>query len=80
MAPFKKGPFHLAKNARADILPFGIKGLFDYNRKGALLLSPGTVEVTIGKPLAYDDYKDLSVEELKSSVFNIISTLCKNPE
>ena len=27
MGPFKKGPFYLAKEAGADILPFGIHGL-----------------------------------------------------
>ncbi len=80
IGPFKKGPFHLAKNARADILPFGINGLYNYNRKGALLLAPGTVEVTIGKPLLYEDYKECSVEQLKDMVFEKIVTLSRENE
>ncbi len=73
--PFKKGPFHLAKGANADILPFGINGLFDYNKKGGFFLNPRTVKVNIGKPIAYDSFKDLPVEEIRQNVFDVIYTL-----
>ncbi|MBT3176129.1 MAG: 1-acyl-sn-glycerol-3-phosphate acyltransferase [Desulfobacula sp.] len=75
MAPFKKGPFHLAKKACADILPFGINGLFDYNQKGHLIINPGVVKVNIGKPIPYKTFKNLSVEELRENVFDRISNL-----
>jgi len=77
MAPFKKGPFHLAKGAKADIVPFAITGLFDYHQKGDLLLNPGEVKVKIGRPIPYDEFKDLSIEELRQSVFDLISNLNK---
>lgn len=75
ISPFKKGPFHLAKNTRADILPFGINGLFEYQPKGSLNLTPGIVRVTIGKPITYNSYKELSVEELRDKLYTKIVEL-----
>ncbi|RLC24753.1 MAG: hypothetical protein DRH93_03745 [Deltaproteobacteria bacterium] len=71
---FKKGPFYLAKEAQADILPFAINGLFDYHQKAGLILRPGTVKVTIGKPVFYNTFKDLSVEKIRQNMFD---TICK---
>jgi len=75
MGPFKKGPFYLAQEAGADILPFGIHGLFEFNPKSRFLLNPGRVFVNIGKPVPYEAVKDLSVEELRNYFFDIISGL-----
>jgi 1-acyl-sn-glycerol-3-phosphate acyltransferase len=77
MNPFKKGPFHLAKAAGADILPFGINGLFEYQHKGSLKLNPGVVRVNIGNPVAYAEFKDLSVQENSQRIFDIIQELSK---
>lgn len=75
MGAFKKGPFHLAKGARATILPFGISGLYDYNPKGRFELRPGIVRVAIGKPIPCDDYRLLTVEALRDKVFERIAGL-----
>ncbi len=75
MAPFKKGPFHLAKDANADILPFGIKGLYEYNKKGDFLLNPREVIVQIGKPVHHKSVQNLSVGELRDKIFTQISEL-----
>jgi len=75
ISPFKKGPFHLAKGAKADILPFAINGLFTYNRKSSLILRPGKVKVNIGKPVPYDTFKNLSVEEIRQKLFDNIFKL-----
>ncbi len=75
MAPFKKGPFHLAKGAKADILPFAISGLFDFHQKSSLILNPGRVTVNIGKPICYEEFKDLSVEQLRQDFFERILKL-----
>nr|NJM03722.1 1-acyl-sn-glycerol-3-phosphate acyltransferase [Desulfobacula sp.] len=80
MGPFKKGPFYLAKEAGADILPFGIHGLFEFNPKGSFLLNPGKVIVNIGKPVPYETVKDFSVEELRNYFFDIISGLSQKKE
>ena len=75
MSSFKKGPFHLAKGAKADILPFAITGLFEYHKKGSFLLKPGEVRVNIGRPILYDEFKDLPIEELRQHTFDIINHL-----
>jgi 1-acyl-sn-glycerol-3-phosphate acyltransferase len=75
VSPFKKGPFHLAKNTRADILPFGINGLFEYQSKGSLNLTPGIVRVTIGEPIPYKAYKRLSVTALRNKLYTEIRAL-----
>ncbi len=75
LGSFKKGPFYLAKGARADILPFGINGLFNYNRKGSLILTPGKVKVSIGRPIPYETFKDLSVDQLRKITFDRIYNL-----
>jgi len=77
IALFKKGPFHLAKGAKADILPFGIKGLYEYNKKGDFLLSPREVIVKIGMPVSHQSIADISVEELRDKVFDQISDLTR---
>lgn len=75
LLPFKKGPFYLAKDANADILPFGINGLFNYHNKNSWMITPGTVKVNIGTPIAYESIKDLSVEELSALIFDRIYNL-----
>ncbi len=78
MGPFKKGPFHLARNTRATILPVGICGLYQYNGKpGGLRLKPGRVSVTVGSPISYEKYQALSIEDLRDLVRNEILRLAK---
>lgn len=72
---FKKGPFHLAKNANTDILPFAIQGLYRYNKKGALLLSPGPAHVQIGPPIPFSTFQNLPVDALRDKVRNRIISL-----
>jgi 1-acyl-sn-glycerol-3-phosphate acyltransferase len=79
VGPFKKGGFHLAKNTKADILPLGIsKSLYDFKNKNSWKLSPQKVVVNIGKPLSYHSYKNLSVDQLKERVKEIIVNLAKS--
>ena len=75
MASFKKGPFHLAKGAKSDILPFFISGVFDYNQKSSMILRPGKVIMNIGKSISYNEFKNLSIEELRQHIFDIINNL-----
>lgn len=77
MGPFKKGPFHLAKATRATILPFGIHGLYEFQKRGGFHIRPGRVTVTIGEPIPWEAYKQLSVEELREKIFDQIRTLAR---
>jgi len=74
---FKKGPFFLALQAKADILPFSFSGFYRYNNKHSWHLNPGKILVRIGKPISYESYKDLSVDELRDLVRDTIVGLQK---
>ena len=75
LGEFKKGPFHLARKAGADILPFAISGLFDYNAKGAFHLNPKPVHVAIGSAIPFDAIKDMAAEQLRDQVRGAIAEL-----
>lgn len=72
---FKKGPFFLARQARADILPFSFSGFYRFNNKHSWLLNPGKMVARIGRPIYYDAYKKLSVDDLRDLVRNTIINL-----
>jgi 1-acyl-sn-glycerol-3-phosphate acyltransferase len=72
---FKKGPFFLALQARADILPFSFSGFYRFNNKHSWHLNPGKMVARIGKPIPYDAYKNFSVDELRDLVRNAIIDL-----
>ena len=74
---FKKGPFFLALQAGADILPFSFSGFYRYNNKHSLHLNPGKMVARIGKPIPYESYKGLSVDELRDFVRDTIIGLQK---
>ena len=69
---FKKGPFHLALAGQADILPFALCGLFEYNNKLGWTLNPTTAYVKFGNPISYASFKNDSVEALKKKVYDTI--------
>ncbi len=75
MGNFKKGPFHLASQAGADILPFAISGLFDYHPKGTFHLNPKPVRVAIGQAIPYATIVDMTPERLRDHVGEVIAEL-----
>ncbi len=77
MGPFKKGPFHLARKAGADILPFAVIGLFDYHRKGAFHLNPGPVRVAVGPAIPYAAIVKMTLDQLRDHVRGIIADLAE---
>ena len=77
MGEFKKGPFHLARQAGVDILPFAISGLYDYNCKGAFQLNPKVVQVSIAPAIAYSVCATMAPEQLRDHVRNVIAVLEK---
>jgi len=64
MRPFKKLPFHMAKEAGVDIIPFGISGLFRVKAKNNWLVQPTRIQVKYGKPISAETIKKLSKDEL----------------
>jgi 1-acyl-sn-glycerol-3-phosphate acyltransferase len=51
LAPFKSGPFYLAMETGAPIIPIAISGTQDMMRKGSAKIYPGTARVQMLSPI-----------------------------
>lgn len=56
--PFKKGPFVLAMEAGAPVVPVAIAGAAALNPKRRLSLRPGVIRIAIGPPVLPRDFPD----------------------
>jgi len=77
---FKKGPFHLAKNSGATIIPIGLIGGFKAKKKSDWKLRPGILRIRFGAPIYSKEYSDLTIEELRDSVRKRIKDLIKEKD
>lgn len=76
MIPFKNGAFKLAMDNGATILPITFKNHYKLLSDPSDLLGtayPGTSEVVIHKAITANEYKDLTMEQLKQKVFDTIN-------
>ncbi|GAC1432433.1 MAG: lysophospholipid acyltransferase family protein [Chloroflexota bacterium] len=51
MGPFRRGAFYIAQHARADVVPFTVRGSYAVNQRGSLMIRPGAISIVIGSPL-----------------------------
>jgi 1-acyl-sn-glycerol-3-phosphate acyltransferase len=56
LLPFKKGPFHLAMDSGAPVVPVTISGTYESWPKGRFALRPGTATVQFHPPLDPRDF------------------------
>lgn len=66
MLPFKKGPFYLAMETGAPVVPVSIWGTESMMKKGSLRITPGTAHVVFHAPIWPRDYA--SREDLMGAV------------
>jgi 1-acyl-sn-glycerol-3-phosphate acyltransferase len=72
LAAFKKGPFFLAEDTKAPIVPIAISGTQHMMRKGSFAIAPGVARVEFLKPIEPGEYA--SREELMAAVRGAIDT------
>jgi 1-acyl-sn-glycerol-3-phosphate acyltransferase len=72
LLPFKKGPFFLAMEAGAPVVPVSIAGATRLLPKGSVRLKSGTVSVTFHPPLHPAEFADK--EELITAVRDAIAS------
>ena len=72
LGEFKKGAFHLAKNTGASIIPIIINGAYEAKNINDWRLRPGTIKVYFSDSISEHIYKNMSVEELRDYVREII--------
>jgi len=78
LLPFKRGPFFLAMDSGAPVVPVSIVGATRMLPKGSLNLKSGTISVTFHAPLHPADYS--GKEELMAAVRNAIEAGLRTPE
>ena len=62
LAPFKKGPFHLAMQAGVPMVPIVLHDAIDIAPKGAFLYRPGTVKVEILPPVDTSSWSPKTID------------------
>ncbi|MBV8630549.1 MAG: 1-acyl-sn-glycerol-3-phosphate acyltransferase [Silvibacterium sp.] len=72
LQPFKKGPFYLAKETGAPVIPVSIWGTESMMKKGSLKIYPGTAHVTFHRPLDPNEFA--TREELMAAVRGAIES------
>ena len=76
LGEFKKGVFHFAKSTNvASIVPVGLIGAYRANIRNSWIINPGKLTAVFGEPITPQDYKDMSVEELRDLTKERISEL-----
>ncbi|MBC8346799.1 MAG: 1-acyl-sn-glycerol-3-phosphate acyltransferase [Candidatus Marinimicrobia bacterium] len=68
LGPFKKGPFHVAKNTGVTIVPVGLIGAYKAKNKNDWRIKPGILTIVFGDPIIKEDYENLSLDELQELV------------
>jgi 1-acyl-sn-glycerol-3-phosphate acyltransferase len=72
LLPFKKGPFYLAMETGAPVVPISIWGTESMMKKGSVRITPGTAHVVFHAPLWPRDYA--TREELIAAVRQSIAS------
>ena len=68
LGEFKKGGFILALKSKKPIIPVGIQGSARVKHKKGLKITPGTIQVVIGKPIPTEGYHTKDAEILMVKV------------
>lgn len=58
LLPFKKGPFFLAKETGAPVIPVSLYGTEKMMAKGSMRITPGTAHIIFHPPIYPRDYAD----------------------
>jgi 1-acyl-sn-glycerol-3-phosphate acyltransferase len=76
IAPFLPGSLVLAQRSKVTILPTALNGCYDaWSRTKKFPRLWGKIRVIYGKPISYDEFKDLSEEELRQLLETKIAEL-----
>lgn len=68
MAPFKKGPFHLAMQAGVPVVPIVFRGIDQVQWRGAQAVRPGIVEAVVLPPFDTSEWRAETVTQHRDAV------------
>lgn len=77
MGPFMRGPFRLALNVKADIVPIAMNGAFDRKSVHSPRVRPGRMQLAFGPPIPFGSVATQTEQELRDSVRVAIERLLR---
>jgi len=80
LQPFKKGPFVLAIQTGADVVPTAVIGARDVMRKGSLFVRPGTIRIRFGSAIPVGSYDIEQRDELTDRAWRALRDLRASAE
>ena len=72
LQPFKKGPFYMAEESGAPVVPISIYGTESMMKKGSMKIFPGTAHIIFHPPVRPQDYA--TREDLMAAAHGIIAS------
>ena len=72
LQPFKKGPFYMAEESGALVVPISIYGTESMMKKGSVKIFPGTAHVVFHAPIRPQDYP--TREDLMAAVHTAVAS------
>ena len=74
LLPLKKGPFHIAEQCRAHIIPIGLRGVFDSKNRNSWILRKGIIHAQIGEAIPPNSMLQMR-EETRSALLSLMRPL-----
>jgi 1-acyl-sn-glycerol-3-phosphate acyltransferase len=76
LLPFKKGAFHLARQARVPVIPLGLRGTFELMPRGTWRIQPGPFVLNVGQPLEPGAFEDVEAfrDAAEAAVRDLVQT------
>jgi 1-acyl-sn-glycerol-3-phosphate acyltransferase len=72
MGSFMRGPFRLALNVKADIVPIVMNGAYERKSVNSPRVRPGRMDLVFAPPIPYESFAQLSERELRDTVRHAI--------
>ncbi len=70
---FRKGLFRVARDAGLPVVPVAVVGMYEVNRKGSWVLTPGKVTVYVEAPIETAGVTDANLDALAARVRDVIA-------
>ena len=72
LLPLKKGPFHIAEQCHAHIIPIGLNGVFESKNRNSWMLRKGIIHAHIGKVIPPNSMLKMR-EHTRTALLNLVA-------
>ena len=72
---FQRGPFHLARKAKVDMIPVVLKGLWEIKTVHSLYIKPGPIKIVFAKAIPAQEIQGSNDRELRVRTRQLIQEI-----